>query len=341
MKWVKQFIRRTLGLAAFKAGVPVRRRARSVGALSAENVTRIKRVYQRDKYFILGYPRSGTTLLARLARIHPDVHCNWQGHFFTQHDSLFDLVGTAELEHWLARRDNHWASGGLSVAEIIRWACDSVMEREAEALGKKVVGDKSPDFDTASKLDAMHQVYPDARIIYIIRDGRDVAVSRRFQMFIDLPHLLSRQDRRIVKQLQAAGSRKEAFLGSIFTSSWLAHEAQGWARDTVATNKLAEDLYGGAYMCIRFETLVKDPASCMEDIWDFLGVEGGHSLTDEVQDEMDRNPAADWHAKVAPDLVRGLGRGLSGGWRSVFRDEDVSAFGEAASWALESWGYET
>lgn len=341
MKWIRQTLRRVLGFAASKAGVPVRRRARVVGALAADDVERIKQVYRRDKYFILGYPRSGTTLLARLIRLHADVHCNWQGHFFTQHDSLFDFMGTVELEQWLDRRDNHWANGGLSVAEMIRWACDSVMEPEAEALGKKVVGDKSPDDDTASKLDAMHRVYPDAKIIYILRDGRDVAVSRRFQMFIDLPHLLRRRDRKIVDRLQAAGAQNEVYPGSVFTVSWLEHEAEGWANDTVETDILAKNLYGEAYMCVRFETLVREPVSCMADVWEFLDVGSGRDLADKVLKEMGRNPAAEWHTEVAPNLVSGFGRGLAGGWRNVFKEGDLLTFNKAAGWALESWGYET
>ncbi len=70
------------------------------------------------------------------------------------------------------------------------------MEREARPLGVKVVGDKSPN----SLLDGeavrlAHKVYPDGKIIFIVRDGRDAAVSHRFQSFIDAPQHLSRQDR--------------------------------------------------------------------------------------------------------------------------------------------------
>ena len=45
-----------------------------IPAITAEEVAEIKRFFPREKFFILGHARSGTTLLMRLARLHPEVH---------------------------------------------------------------------------------------------------------------------------------------------------------------------------------------------------------------------------------------------------------------------------
>src|SRR4030095_13268710 len=63
-----------------------------ITAITLEEVAEIKQFFPREKFFILGHARSGTTLLMRLARLHPEVHCNYQAHFFTRRPLLKSLV---------------------------------------------------------------------------------------------------------------------------------------------------------------------------------------------------------------------------------------------------------
>jgi hypothetical protein len=55
-----------------------------IPALTEAEVAEAKVFFPMPKFFIMGHARSGTTLLARLIRVHPEVHCNWQAHFFTR-----------------------------------------------------------------------------------------------------------------------------------------------------------------------------------------------------------------------------------------------------------------
>ena len=74
-----------------------------IPAITSEEVNEIKEFFPREKFFIFGHARSGTTLLARLARLHPEVYCHWQAHFFTRPPFLKSLVDTPEAEEWLSR----------------------------------------------------------------------------------------------------------------------------------------------------------------------------------------------------------------------------------------------
>ena len=49
---------------------------REIPDLTKEEVEEAKSFFPMDKFFIFGHARSGTTLLARLVRLHPEVHCN-------------------------------------------------------------------------------------------------------------------------------------------------------------------------------------------------------------------------------------------------------------------------
>src|SRR5688500_15827926 len=112
--------------------------------ITSAEVAEIRQFFPREKFFILGHARSGTTLLMRLARLHPEVHCNYQAHFFTRQPLLKSLVNTPEAEEWLGRKSNRWNEGGDLSALVLRAAADIVMEREAAHAGKRIVGDKSP-----------------------------------------------------------------------------------------------------------------------------------------------------------------------------------------------------
>ena len=50
----------------------------------AGEVAEARTFFPLEKFFIFGHARSGTTMLTRLIRLHPEVHCNYQAHFFTR-----------------------------------------------------------------------------------------------------------------------------------------------------------------------------------------------------------------------------------------------------------------
>src|SRR5574341_1252155 len=138
-------------LSRFKAaarillkGEPRKNQRNSIPAITPEELAEIKQFFPREKFFIFGHARSGTTLLMRLVRLHPEVHCNYQAHFFTRQPLLKSLVDTPEAEEWLRRKSNRWNRGRDLSPLILRAAADFILERDAAKEGKHIVGDKSP-----------------------------------------------------------------------------------------------------------------------------------------------------------------------------------------------------
>ena len=126
-------------------GDPRKSARNPIPAITPEEVAEIKGFFPREKFFIFGHARSGTTLLMRLARLHPEVHCSYQGHFFTRRPLLKSLVDTPEAEEWLTRKSNRWNYGRDLSPLVLRAAADVIMERDAAREGARIVGGKPHD----------------------------------------------------------------------------------------------------------------------------------------------------------------------------------------------------
>jgi hypothetical protein len=134
---------------------------------------------------IVGCPRSGTTLVRDLLRSHPRVtfplESRWIPALYRAHGdpvdataarrAARDLLGTWEISTWglgLTPREleHHRSFAGLVSQLYETWAV-----RE----GKPRWGDKTPLY--ILELEVMLHLFPDAQVINLVRDGRDVALS--------------------------------------------------------------------------------------------------------------------------------------------------------------------
>lgn len=136
--------------------------------------------------FIVGCPRSGTTLFQRMLDSHPRLAVANDTHFIPH--GIDDLTGktdpplTAQIVervrtyrrfHRLGLDDDAVAaaSQGRTYSEFVR----SLYDEFARMRGKPFAGDKTPSY--VRQLRLLHGLFPSARIVHIIRDGRDVALS--------------------------------------------------------------------------------------------------------------------------------------------------------------------
>ncbi len=310
--------------------------------ITAEQVAEVKAFFPMEKFFICGHARSGTTLLARLIRLHPEVHCNWQAHFLTRRPLLKAMVDGREMEEWLTRRSNRWNHGRDLSPLVLRAAADFILERDARREGKSIVGDKSPNtLLNGQSVRNMHAVYPDARLIYIVRDGRDVLISERFRNFVEESKFLTAEDRQIIAALRVDQSPFTTGERSIFTERWLRRAAKGWAANLTETEAEGRRLYGERYFQMRYEDLLAQPADEMRRVWEFLGVrEIAPALEETLQAEMSSNPDQTWQQQRNESIASFLPKGQAGNWRNIFTSRDRQIFNQIAGEMLVKWGYE-
>lgn len=322
-------------------GDPRRKKRNPIPAITIQEVIELKQFFPREKFFIFGHARSGTTLLMRLVRLHLDVHCNYQAHFFTRQPLLKSLVNTPEAEEWLARKSNRWNQGRDLSPLVLRAAADFIMERDAAKAGKRIVGDKSPSSTIHGQaVRDMHAIYPDAKLVYIVRDGRDVLISERFRNLVEESKFLKAEDKQIVAELRRDQVQFTNGTRSIFTEAVVRRVAKGWVANLQETEEEGRRLFGENYFSLRYEDLLARPFDELQKLWNFLGVQADPALEKEIVDEMSSNPDEAWQAKRNEDIASFLPKGQAGNWQRLFTARDRTIFKEIAGEMLVRWKYE-
>jgi hypothetical protein len=118
--------------------------------------------------FVIGSPRSGTTLLRLVLDSHPRISCGEETHFLRDLHSVvgrhWGLVATYGLERdwWLGR---------------LRGLYEDFQGEVLARSGKARWAEKDPTYTLL--LDFIEELFPDALYIHLLRDGHDVVASFR------------------------------------------------------------------------------------------------------------------------------------------------------------------
>jgi sulfotransferase family protein len=139
--------------------------------------------------FIVGAPRSGTTLLRLMLDAHPEIAIPAETQFYPaviavdeRRDDWLDRVLSAMTSNhsWgdfridaIAFERQVRASDPAAPGDVLR----TFYRTYAARFGKRAWGDKWPG--NVLRMRDIARLLPEARFVHIIRDGRDVAVSLR------------------------------------------------------------------------------------------------------------------------------------------------------------------
>src|SRR5919112_1006367 len=115
-----------------------------------------------DPRFIVGNDRSGTTMLRLILDRGPDLAIPPESMFLTDFDDVFE-------------------AGGPAPADAYRFIVEAPYAAYAAKHGKPRWADKTPHY--VHHIDHLLRVWPRARFVVLVRDGRDVALSLRRMPF--------------------------------------------------------------------------------------------------------------------------------------------------------------
>ena len=264
---------------------------------------------------ILGVRRSGTTLLRVMLDRHSQLAVPDESYFVPQladrhlrridaDDFVDDLRRLNTLAEWEVPLDQVRARlrDGMPVGTAIA----TVYAVYAEARGKERWGDKTPMY--MQNLRLLERLFPDARFVHLIRDGRDAALS-----FL-------------------------AMRRGIVTETWMhprtaADFACQWRTEVAAARRLGRRA-GGRYLEVRYEELVADVGGVLRRICGFADLAYEPAMADY---------AGNVDVSAKPHQQRLMQPPTQGvrDWRTQMARPDVEAFEHVAGDLLRELGYDT
>lgn len=268
-----------------------------------------------DPIFVGGHVRSGTTWIYDLLTTHNLVAGVFESWVFSP---LHGVGGLFAREQWDAGLDSQmqerigrpWGLQQMidrdEMLADLRRLLEGWMGRALEPQHRYLV-EKTPPH-----LEGMHQiseVFPRARFIHVVRDGRDVAVS-----------------------LRAAARSWNPLFGQIDGRFYL-KQARNWQRSVGAISSAGASL-GDRYLELRYEDLHRDPDHWLEQMFDFCGIPHDRPLIERI---VESNRFAQ---RFSPSQDAFRRKGQVGDWREEFGMLDAVAFSFGAGRMLIEKGYE-
>ena len=266
--------------------------------------------------FVLGVRRSGTTLLRVMLDRNTELAVPDESYFIPQlahrHPRRVDPVSFLDDVRRLSTLVE-WELSAAVVAERLRpgmtpgQAIGAVFAAYAGARGKSRWGDKTPLY--MQHLPLLERIFPDARFVQLVRDGRDAAVS-----FLSVPR-------------------------GIMTEGW-GHptDAPGFARlwrtEVSAARALGRRVGAERYLEVRYEDLVREPASVLRRVCAFAGLE----YQEDMLEYVGRSESA---LKLHQQRLNQPPTPGVRDWRTELASADEAAFEAVAGDLLAVLGYET
>jgi hypothetical protein len=268
--------------------------------------------------FLVGCPRSGTTLLSVLLHAHPRIAMPPETRFllpayrnrFAYGDLTVeenrrrlatDLTGRAGKFPDLHLDRDAVIEQIVAAPPTLGSAAGTIWREFAHSRGKQRWGEKRPAYWRDMGL--ILRLFPQAQVIHLVRDGRACVAS-----------------------LKRVDWWKRGSVGA--TSSWVLADAE--------LRRLGRRLPPDTYHRLRYEDLLADPRAELTRLCRFLGEEFDEAMLDHTDAAGDIVPRRKrWH-----DRTRGaLDPGRIEAWRDELTPEEIGLFEAVARRPLSRNGY--
>jgi hypothetical protein len=274
------------------------------------------RIASRRVFFVVGCQKSGTTWVQNLLNGHPRVACGGEGHFADLLAPGFGAVIEAYFSSPKITTERKHRDLLSTTRLLIDRVLSTYVSRHADADRVEAVGDKTPE--SALALPVLDALYPDARFVHVIRDGRDGAVSGW---------------RHLQRKDEAGRFPSFAAYAEYFAKEhWLGYIGAVRAAAAKWPHRVHE---------IRYEDLHATPHEETRRLLAFLEVDTGDDSVAACLEAGDFKRLSGGRERGEEDVQSHLRKGVVGDWREQFDAEAEARFEEGAGPLLEELGYAT
>lgn len=290
---------------------------------------------ERRPVFIIGSPRSGTSLLRLILTSHSQIiippECGfivwlWQKyHDWTASNAHDDrLIEQFLADLYVCKKFDTWALDKQELNSLIRnrqptdyaTLCALIYEAYANSRSRSAVlwGDKN-NFHV-NHLPTLNEIYPEARFLHIVRDGRDVVCSYREVMKQNSTSPYAPQFRTDIESI-----------------------AGEWSSNVCNVENYLSGLDGSRKRTLRYEDLVRQPESAIAGICAWVGLDYEQQMLEfhdrNIRDQLEPTLTMDWKQRtIEPVSAKTVGR-----FRTLLTADELERFNRVAGNALCRFGY--
>lgn len=272
-----------------------------------------------DFLFVSGMPKSGTTWVANIFRGHPEVALTkTEGHLMTVCYNAFKQCQQDFNEYPVS---SFFMTDAIR-NEALRTASINMLH-ELAAKGVRVVGEKTPQ--VAFNLTRLASVFPEAKVVHIVRDGRDVVVSHWFNELRNLKESDPSFD-------------MEANMQPIpdeFVESSITH----WRDGNLAFLK-DKSLFGSDQVyTVRYEDLHVDAPGLTREMLSFIGVSSDDEAVAQCVENGSFKKQAGGRKRGQEDVGNFYRKGIVGDHVNYLTKNQLQTIDELAGATLRQLGY--
>jgi hypothetical protein len=283
---------------------------------------------QPPVFFIIGRPRSGTSLLRYLFDAHPNVSIPTECNFILFLSSRYKNIRTLDedaIRQFIGdlKSSKHFDALTLDFtlleeklrslpSETSYQAICSQVQLSYQSVHEKseimITGDKNPGY-SSDNFPRIYKLFPDARYIHLVRDYHD--------------HIAS-------------------MLKGNFLLSSAIYLAIAWKKSVKILDKYKKKNEGNFYT-VRYEDFVEHPEESMKDICSFLQLPYKPETFDfylKKDDYLKSQPSIDF-AHTHKSLFNPVNKARVGKWEDVIRGNDLAAVEIVAGKTGKRFGYES
>ena len=294
---------------------------------------------ERTLAFVVSAPRSGSTWLKRALNEHPDVYCTEHRLFGDYYDVVPNRDDTVTLrltlDQYVKTLSGYYDCKALGLTpvqfrrHILEHLVNAMCDFAWAESSKPVLVDKITPYRGTAKhvLQQIRRYTPQAKLIHLVRDGRDVCTSGVFDW-------IARTKRKHPRYAVFVERRGGVRLRRFFDDDDLAQWAEEWAGPIRAfTERRAKPL------TIRYEEMKQDQRAVLEPVFAYLGAS---CEAETVQRCIEASSFRKMSAGRAPGqgvATAKVRKGVAGDWKNYFTRRDGERFHELAGDCLVKLGY--
>ena len=271
-------------------------------------------------FVIRGFMKSGTNWICRLLNLHPEISCTGEFHWQKMSTPLLENLDNARfviVQEGL--RHKIWMRMDQFIKESI------VLANRPEAVW---VGDRTPTYYEPT-------IVIGARVFNLIRDGRDVLISRFYHLY-NYPQVFPRfmalpkmQDR--LEKFRKDPSYFLANPGELLDcSEFILDTAKYWAATIEHNQRRLDENPDIQSLEVRYEQVHRDTEGVRRQLYRFLDVDP------EMAEPLQFNTQPGFEREMPNRFLR---KGVVGDWKNYMTPHSKKLFKDAGGEMLIKLGY--